>query len=87
LTLLPPQVISEVGYVPGRHSADNEWFSVGGAEPTGELPHVLVVCLAGVRREVMVADKLPEERCLFPTDWDAVENIIASDFHCLVPRM
>ena len=86
LTLLPPKVISEVGYVSGGHSADSKRLSVGGAEPTGELPHVLVVCLAGVRREVMVADELPEERCLLPTDRDAVENIIAPIFHRVAPR-
>ena len=32
LTLLPPKVISKVGYIPGRHSANDERLSVGPAQ-------------------------------------------------------
>ncbi len=77
LTLVPAQVILEIGHVPDGDPLDGERLPIGMAEPTGELPQVVADRTAGVGGQVMGGKVGRNQPALLRPDRQALENIIA----------
>jgi hypothetical protein len=86
LTLIPPQVIAEVGDIPCRDSTDDEPLAIRGDEPSSELLDVLGERSPGVVRQIVSGKELTKQGCFLYPDRNAAENVIATIFHVLSPK-
>ena len=87
LATVLPQVVPEIGDVPGRDPTDREPFAIAGGEPLANF----LMSLVNARREwcakSWAARKSPNRDAFVLPNRNAVENIITTILHALSPTI